>query len=77
MIKVTLKNNKTNEQIETFYSIKDLIGQGGEDLLIENIIENNVCHCSPIGETNVVECDCWEEWEDCSLIIDEENIYER
>lgn len=72
MIRVTLINNKTNETIETHYTPRELVSQGGEDLLIENIIENNVCHCSPIGETNVVECGCWEHWEDCSLEFDGE-----
>ncbi|WP_303984269.1 hypothetical protein [Niallia circulans] len=75
MIKVTLKNNKTNEEIETYYSIRNLISHGGEDLLVENIIENNVCHCKPVGEKNVIECNCWEEWEDTTLIIDEDNMY--
>lgn len=75
MIKVTLVNNKTNQQIDTYYSVKDLISHGGEEFIMENIIENNVCHCNPVGETNVIECGCWEEWEDTSLVIDEEKIY--
>ena len=72
LIQVTLKNNKTGESINASYSARDLVSHGGEDLLIENIIENNVCHCNPVGETNVVECSCWEKWEDCTLIFEDE-----
>lgn len=67
-----LKNNKTGEIIQTSYSARNLVSHGGEDLLIENIIENHVCHCNSVGETNVIECDCWEQWEDCTLIFDDE-----
>lgn len=32
------------------------------------------CDCQPIGETNVVECNCDEEWMDCEVWIGEEVI---
>lgn len=74
MIKVTLINNQTSETVTTSYTARELVSQGGEDLLIENMIENLVCNCSPIGETNVIEdCVCWEQWEDCTLVFDDEN----
>ena len=30
------------------------------------------CDCQPIGETNVVECNCEDEWEDYEFWIGEE-----
>ncbi|MEW5569659.1 hypothetical protein [Rossellomorea marisflavi] len=72
MIEVTLINNKTLQTVSATYTARELVSQGGEDLLMENMMENLVCSCIPIGETNVIECDCWEQWEDCHLEFDGE-----
>lgn len=37
-----------------------------EDIAFEKLSE---CNCEPIGETNVVECNCYEKYED--FVIDE------
>lgn len=71
-MEITLINNKTSETVKASYKARELVSHGGEDLLIENMIENLVCDCSPIGETNVIECDCWEQWEYCTLVFDDE-----
>lgn len=72
MIKVTLKNLKTGEMLTSHYTARQLLEDHlGEDGLVENMIENLVCHCSPVGETNVIECGCWDLWEDCELSLEE------
>lgn len=42
-----------------------------EEQLVEYITK---CDCSPIGETNVIDCACYEEWEDYDLLIGDEVI---
>ncbi|PED05328.1 acetyltransferase [Bacillus pseudomycoides] len=37
----------------------------------EPVVEMTPCDCQPVGETNVVECDCDREWEDYTLTLDE------
>lgn len=73
MVQVTLKNNKTVECVTTTYTARELVSHGGEDLLMENIIENNICNCTPVGETYVTDCNCFEDWDDCSLFFGDED----
>lgn len=65
MIKIIIKSNKTGRTVEGEYTAKELL-DSYEDEIVEQLTE---CDCQPIGETNVVECNCCEEWEDYSLDI--------
>ena len=44
------------------------------DLIDESdlICELTKCNCQSVGETNVIECNCDEEWMDCEVFLGEE-----
>lgn len=72
LVEVTLINNRTSETVRASYTLRELLSHGGEDLLIENMIENLVCNCNQIGENYQTDCVCFEQWEDCTLVFDDE-----
>ncbi|MTI49684.1 MAG: acetyltransferase [Firmicutes bacterium] len=71
MIEVIVINNKTEEIVYGYYAARQLLDTT-EEKLVEEMTD---CDCEPIGETNVVECNCFEEWEDYTLIVGNENNY--
>jgi hypothetical protein len=65
MIQAIVISKKTGRTIKRSYTAKQLLEDffGGDDLM-QNMTE---CDCQPVGETNVVECNCCEEWFDYTL----------
>lgn len=63
MIEVTVKSKKTGEVKRGSYSARELL-QTYEDDLVFDLTQ---CDCQPVGETNVIECNCCEEWEEYVL----------
>ncbi|WP_085065958.1 hypothetical protein [Pseudomonas piscis] len=43
------------------------VADGMEDTLYEKLNEE-ICSCEPVGETNVVECNCWDYTDDFDLV---------
>ena len=66
LVEVSLKSNKTERVIKASYTARQLLDFFDESDLV---IEMSKCECQPIGETNFVECNCDEEWEDYTLIV--------
>ncbi|WP_255287657.1 hypothetical protein [Bacillus thuringiensis] len=65
MIEVTLKSNVSGRIIEQLYEARQILALHEEEL----VSEMTSCDCQPIGETNVVECNCDSEWEDYILTL--------
>ena len=72
MIQATVISKITGRTIKNSYTANQLL----DDFLDRDdlVISMTECDCEPIGETNVVECNCDEEWEDCTLILDEDIV---
>ena len=61
MIKVTVQSAATSRVRESSYTPNTLVNKFiDEDDLVADVTR---CECEPIGETNVVECNCEKEWE--------------
>lgn len=65
MIELTLKSNITNRTIKSSYTARQLLDKDEESI----VCELTECNCQPVGETNLVECKCDEEWDDYTLVI--------
>ena len=73
MIEATLKSNITNRVIKSSYTARQLLDFFDEE---ELVLDMGKCDCQPVGETNVIDCGCYEEWEDYNLTFsDEEKLY--
>ncbi|EKN40692.1 hypothetical protein [Clostridium botulinum] len=71
MIEIILKSNITERVIKSTYTGQQLLEMNEEEI----VDEMTKCDCKPIGETNTVECNCYEEWQDYTLIVGNENNY--
>lgn len=69
IIEVTLKSKKTNRVIQASYTARQILNFMDED---ELVLDMHQCDCQPVGETNVVECNCEAEWEDYELTLGDE-----
>lgn len=63
-IPVRLTSKASGRVIERTYTAKQLLEFMDED---ELVVTMSQCNCQPVGETNVVECNCEDEWEDYKL----------
>lgn len=61
-VKIVYRNSKLLYKVSRIYSINQLIEKSHDDLY-EDMIP---CHCQPVGETNLLECNCELEMEDYS-----------
>lgn len=68
-IPVRVTSNISSRTVEGTISPRKLLDLCDES---ELIIELTKCNCQPIGETNVVDCNCDEEWYDCEVFIGDE-----
>jgi len=69
MIQATLTSKKSGRVIKQSYTARQLLEDYyGEDDLVIKMIE---CDCQPVGETNVVECNCHEEWDDYTMVLEQ------
>lgn len=58
MVEIKVKSLETGRVKSGKISLVDLFKKWNE-----NIIEDiTMCNCEPVGETNLVECGCYEEW---------------
>lgn len=69
VIPVIIKSNINGQVKKGVVSARQLIGFTDESDLIIHFTE---CDCQPIGETNVIECNCDEPWMDCEVLIGDE-----
>lgn len=69
MISVKLISKITNRVIERTYTARQILSFFDEEDLASHASK---CDCQPVGETNLVECNCDAEWEDYTLLIGEE-----
>ncbi|MCG7345357.1 acetyltransferase [Sporosarcina sp. ACRSL] len=67
MIQLTLTSNVTGRVIKSSYTARQLL----ESNEIDIVEEMSKCNCDmlPRGETNVVECNCDDEWFDYTLVV--------
>jgi len=70
MIEITIKSNLSGREVKASYTARQLINKD-EDQIVE---EMTICDCQPIGETNITECDCSDEWDDYTMIVENENL---
>ncbi|MDA1675127.1 acetyltransferase [Bacillus cereus group sp. TH152-1LC] len=68
-MEVTLTSKKTNRVIKASYTARQILNFMDEDELVLDMCQ---CDCQPVGETNVVECNCEAEWEDYKLSFEDE-----
>lgn len=67
-MKVSVKSNKTGRKLTSIYFGRELLAID-EQSLVEEMTQ---CDCQPVGETNVVECNCYEEWEEYELTFEDD-----
>lgn len=71
-MEIILISKTTGRTLVTEMTGRQLL-ETNEDDLVYKMAE---CDCQPIGETNVIECNCAEEWEKgYTLIVGNENNY--
>lgn len=63
MIRVMLTSKVKDLEVTGLYNYKELLEKSEEDI-VEDLTK---CSCQPIGETNVVECNCEDDWSDYAL----------
>jgi hypothetical protein len=68
-IPIKITSNISGRVVETTVPPRLLLDKCDEADLIWDI---TACNCQPVGETNVVECNCDEEWMDCEVLIGDE-----
>ena len=66
IVKFTFKNTNTGE-IKTVELSDSMIRIEMEDLAFDALCK---CDCQPVGETNVIDCNCEEYYEDFELVND-------
>ena len=70
MIQLTLTSKTTGRIIKKSYTARQLL-ESDEQSVVEEMSECD-CRMLPRGETNVVECNCDEEWHDYTLVVGEQ-----
>ena len=71
MIQATLTSKKSGRIIKKSYTARQLLEDFyGEDDLMVAMTE---CDCQPVGETYVVECNCYLQWEEWKLELEQQN----
>lgn len=63
-IPVRITSKVSGRVIERAYTAKQLVEFMDEDDMVATMSQ---CNCQSVGETNVVECNCEDEWEDYML----------
>lgn len=73
MFEIILTSKKSNRVIKGFYTAKQLL----ESDEIDIVMEMTKCDCQPVGETNFIECDCPDEWDNYDFVIGEHTEVEK
>jgi|GEM_PF-4714966 len=70
-VPVKITSKVTGRVIESLVSARELLDTY-EEVIVQDLTN---CECQPVGETNVVDCSCGDEWDDYELLIgDEANV---
>lgn len=72
MNNVTIKSSLTGRVVTATVTPLFLL-ENDEETLVQNLTD---CGCQPVGETNVVDCECYLEWEDCTITFEENKVAE-
>lgn len=65
MFEIKIKSKKTGKEKSIDCTLKELLKNGIDDI-VDNLTE---CDCEPTSESNILECNCYEEWNDIELEI--------
>ena len=68
-IPVKITSKVTGRVVNTSVSPRFLLDRCDEQDLMQEL---TLCECQPIGETNIVECRCEDEWDYYELLIGDE-----
>lgn len=68
-IPVKITSKLTGRLVQGYLTPRQLLDLLDESELVQKL---TMCDCQPVGETNVVDCNCDEEWEDCEVLIGDE-----
>ena len=68
-IPVVVTSNLSGRVVKSSVTPRELVDIYDESVLVQHL---TACDCQPIGETNVVDCNCDEEWMDCVVLIGDE-----
>lgn len=69
MIQATVTSTKTGRVIKKSYTARQLLEDFyGEDQLMIAMTE---CDCEPDGEESHTDCNCHEEWDDWTLVLEQ------
>ena len=71
VIPVKIISKVTGRVVNTSVSPRFLLDRCDEQDLMQEL---TLCECQPIGETNVTECRCEDEWDEYELLIGNEII---
>lgn len=72
MHRVTIKSSLTGREVTADITSLFLL-ENDEETLVQNLTD---CGCQPVGETNVVDCECYLEWEDYTITLQDIPITE-
>lgn len=73
-IPVKITSTITGRVVQKYVTPRQLLDFLDEDDMVDNL---TMCNCQPIGETYVIDCDCNEEWDGCTVRIGEEIVHDR
>ena len=66
MITIQVKSMKTGRVMSGKCTLREIFTRCNEEI----IEEITMCDCQPVGESNVISCNCYEEWlDDIEIII--------
>ena len=68
MLNLKFKHHQSNEIKMLSLSRQQIIDEIGEYQLLDML----ECNCEPVGETNVVDCNCGEYFEEFELIAEDD-----
>lgn len=69
MSKVWVKSNISGKVKTADFTSRQFLGMTDESDLVEHM---TMCDCQTVGETNVVECNCDDEWSDVEVTFEDE-----
>lgn len=68
-IPIKVINKDSGQVVDTKVSARKLLEVSDEADLLQEL---TLCDCKPVGETNVVDCDCEVYWDDFEMLIGDE-----
>ncbi|WDI05175.1 hypothetical protein PUW25_25540 (plasmid) [Paenibacillus urinalis] len=68
-IPCVLKNNRDGRIINQSFTPRQLLTDFYDENELAEAMVASACNCQPIGETYDTDCNCFEEWENYSIVI--------